>query len=240
MKRWHFLYQNPETAKFSGDRGAVDAANRDRALETPAARLFANLRQEIGDERVIQAMESVPRELFLPPEVRHLAYEDEALPIGEGQTISQPYIVALMTSALELTGQERVLEVGTGSGYQAAVLARLARAVVSVERKPALAGRARLLLASQRIANVIVHEVGEVLGWPDGAPYDAIIVTAAAPRIPRAFTCQLKEGGRLVIPVGSRSEQHLVQATKRGEHLAIKRMGGCRFVPLVGPDAWTE
>ncbi|MCI0768962.1 MAG: protein-L-isoaspartate(D-aspartate) O-methyltransferase [Chloroflexi bacterium] len=240
MGRWHFLYQNPETAGFSGNGLTAEPLVRQDALETPAARLFANLRQDVNDDRVIQAMERIPRELFVPARIRHRAYEDEALPIGGEQTISQPYIVAMMTSALELEGDERVLEVGAGSGYQAAVLSCLAREVVSVERRPALAAGARRVLASLGITNVAVFEADNVLGWPSGAPYDAIIVTAAAPRIPQALVGQLREGGRLVIPVGSRAEQHLVQATKHGEQLAIKRMGGCRFVPLVGPDAWSE
>ncbi len=227
MSKWWTLYQNPLTA-----------GRRHGSHEQSSARLFAALRHEVDDEAVFQAMEAVPRELFLPHEARALAYLNEALPIGEGQTISQPLIVALMTSALDLRASDRVLEIGTGSGYQAAVLSKLAGSVVSVERKPRLAEAARRRLAEMGILNVRVYEAARELGWPDEAPYEAILVTAAAPRVPTGLIDQLAEGGRLVTPIGSREVQELVKVTKRGGALEVHRLGGCRFVPLVGADAW--
>ncbi len=241
MNDWLVIYQNPATARPGQPFPPLrppGAAAAERAAATPAQRLFASLRAEVRDERVIEAMRRVPRDLFVPPACRHLAYIDEALPIGEGQTISQPLIVAIMTSALALSGGERVLEVGTGSGYQAAVLAQRAREVISVERKPALAASARQRLAALELRNITVHVAGEGLGWPQGAPYDGIIVTAAAPRIPEALIDQLGEGGRIVIPVGGRSDQELLLGTKTGVRLDVRRLGGCRFVPLIGPEAW--
>lgn len=204
------------------------------------ARLMAQLSQEIHDRRVLRAMEAAPRHLFVPAEAQDLAYADIPLPIGEGQTISQPFMVAFMTQALALTGQERVLEVGTGSGYQSAILARLARWVVTVERVPALAERAQDLLQALGHHNVEVHRAEASLGWKAGAPYDAIIVTAAAPRVPQSLLDQLKDGGRLVIPVGSRWDQDLLLVIKKGDQVEIQNLGGCRFVPLVGDEAWPE
>ena len=171
--------------------------------------LFRRIRSEIRDSRVVEAMERVPREAFVPDESRHLAYEDHPLPIGEGQTISQPFIVALMLEALELRRSDRVLEVGTGSGYQAALLGELAREVVSVERIDSLAAHARECLASLGYTNVAVEVAGDRLGWPDGAPYDAIVVAAASPMLPRSLREQLGVGGRMIIPVGSSSMQEL-------------------------------
>ena len=176
------------------------------------ARLVAQLRQEIKDERVIEAMARVPRECFVPLEEQHLAYEDMPLPIGFDQTISQPYIVALMTEALELSGDQKVLEVGTGSGYQTAILAELARFVVTTERVAALAERAKTVLASLGYTNIEVHLAGETLGWPEGAPYEAILVTAGAPCVPPDLLAQLAIGGRLVIPVGSRYDAGTLQS----------------------------
>ena len=227
MNKWWTLYQNPATGRGRRDAG-----------EPSLARLFAELRREVGDEAVIRAMEHVPRELFLPPEARALAYANEALPIGEGQTISQPLIVALMTSALALGESDKVLELGTGSGYQAAVLSKLAGSVVSVERKPRLAETARRRLAAMGIRNVTVHNSARALGWPAEGPYDAILVTAAAPRVPPGLIGQLGDGGRLVIPIGPRESQELVKASKRDGKLTVHRLGGCRFVPLVGAEAW--
>lgn len=204
------------------------------------AKLMHQISQEITDQRVLQAMARVPRELFVPPESRHLAYEDIPLPIKEGQTISQPFIVALMTQALQLTGTERVLEVGTGSGYQAAILAELALHVTTVERYPLLADEARQRLEALGNRNIEVMVTGEVLGWPPGAPYDAILVTAAAPRVPQALLDQLAEGGRMVIPVGSRQEQDLMLVTSKGEGISRTSLGACRFVPLVGVEAWPQ
>jgi len=183
-------------------------------------------------------MARVPRELFVPKSSRYLAYEDRPLPIGEGQTISQPFIVALMTQALELVGTEKVLEVGTGSGYQAAILAELAREVITVERLPRLALSARRTLRKQGYTNARVYLAPRTLGWRDEAPYDAIMVTAAAPQIPRELMDQLVVGGRMVIPVGSRWEQDLLQVIKREEGMTINNLTPCRFVPLIGEEAW--
>src|SRR3972149_4339388 len=160
-------------------------------FEAARARLIKHLGTEIKDERVLAAMARVPRECFVPPEEQHLAYEDRPLPIGLEQTISQPFVVALMTEALELTGSEKVLEVGTGSGYQAAILAELARLVITVERLPALAERAKSVLDSLGYTNIVIHLAKETLGWPQEAPYDAIIATAGAPTVPPDLVAQL-------------------------------------------------
>jgi protein-L-isoaspartate(D-aspartate) O-methyltransferase len=185
-------------------------------------------------------MAHVPRELFVSPDYYYAAYEDMPLGIGFGQTISQPFIVALMTRALKLKGDEKVLELGTGSGYQTAILAELAKRVVSIERIPQLAESARRVLSQLGYKNVEIHTASESLGWPAGAPYDAIIVTAGAPHVPEALLEQLALSGRLVIPVGSRWEQDLLKVTKRKRKNLVKSLGGCRFVPLIGPGAWEE
>lgn len=209
-------------------------------METAKRRLFEQLATEIDDRRVLRAMEGVPRELFVPEEAAHLAYEDVALPIGLGQSISQPYIVALTLSAARVRPNDRVLEVGAGSGYQAAVLSRLTACVVSVERVEPLARAAERRLRSLRYANVEVRLAGDVLGWPDGAPYDVIVVAAGAPKIPNELIAQLAEGGRLVAPVGSIQSQELLRVIKSPGGLAVTSLGACRFVPLVGPGAWPE
>lgn len=211
-------------------------------MDFKAARvkLIEHLRLEIKDELVLSAMGSIPRELFVPESCRCQAYEDRPLPIGLGQTISQPFIVALMTEALELSGKEKVLEIGTGSGYQAAILARISRHVVTVERLPQLAEAAKRLLDKLGYANVEVHLAGKVLGRRAGAPYDAIIVTAGAPGISQELAEQLALGGRLVIPVGSPYEQELVKVTKRRTGNVTWKLGACRFVPLIGEGAWKE
>lgn len=183
-------------------------------------------------------MEHVPREEFVPPASQHLAYEDMPLAIGEEQTISQPFIVAMMTSALELTGKEKVLEIGAGSGYQAAILCKLARWVVTVERFSNLAESASQTLKKLGYDNVEVHVAGETIGWKEGAPYDAIIVTAGAPQVPQELLGQLAAGGRLVIPVGSRFEQQLVKVKKEKTGITTESLGACRFVPLKGKGAW--
>ncbi len=209
-------------------------------FEAARAKLIENLGTEIRDERVLAAMSRVPRERFIPSGERHLAYEDIPLPIGFDQTISQPYIIALMTEALELTGNEKVLELGTGSGYQAAILAELARLVITTERVPTLAEKARKVLDSLSYTNIQVHLVEETLGWPGEAPYDAVIVTAGAPRVSADLLAQLAFDGRLVIPVGSRYVQELYKITRRRKKNIIQNLGGCRFVSLIGEDAWEK
>jgi protein-L-isoaspartate(D-aspartate) O-methyltransferase len=201
--------------------------------------LLAELRFDIHDPRVLAAVASVPRERFLPEDLHPYAYDNRPLPIGHGQTISQPLIVAMMTEALQLNSEDKVLELGTGSGYQAAILAELAGEVVTVERIPELAERAAALLFQLGYDNVRVHVAGETLGWPDDAPYDGIIVTAGAPQVPRPLLEQLAPGGRLVIPVGARDVQELLQVTNTGHGLTSRRLGPCRFVPLVGSGAWS-
>ena len=204
------------------------------------ARLIEHLGAEIKDKRVLAAMSRIPRERFVPPENRHLAYEDMPLPIGLGQTISQPFIIALMTEALELTGREKVLEIGTGSGYQAAILAELARLVVTIERLPTLAEAARKVLDSLGYNNIEIHRSEETLGWPEAAPYDAIMVTAGAPRVPSDLLAQLAIGGRMIIPVGSRYLQELCKVTRQRKRNKVQNLGGCRFVSLIGKSAWDE
>jgi protein-L-isoaspartate(D-aspartate) O-methyltransferase len=204
------------------------------------ARLVKQLSAEIKDERVLAAMSRIPRELFVPQESRNAAYEDRPLPIGWDQTISQPFIIALMTEALELNGSEKVLEVGTGSGYQAAILAELCRQVVTVERLPGLAEKAKKVLDSLGYKNIEIHLVEDTLGWKSEAPYDAIIVTAGAPHVPDELLAQLNIGGRMVIPVGSRYVQELCKITKRTGKNIVKNICGCRFVSLIGKGAWEE
>ena len=206
--------------------------------EEDRRRMLDRLRRDLKDPRVVRAMESVPREAFVPADSVRRAYEDGPLPIGEGQTISQPYVVGLMVDALEVRRSDRVLEVGAGSGYQAAVLSRLAREVVAVERIESLVDYARERLAAQGCSNVAVHMAEEALGWSEGAPYDAIIVAAAAPRLPMELVEQLVVGGRLVVPVGSRERQELMKVSRTGGGLTMGSLGPCHFVPLVGPGAW--
>ena len=209
-------------------------------FEAARARLMEHLRTEIRDERVLVAMSRIPRERFVPPQERHLAYEDRPLPIGLEQTISQPFIVALMTQALELTGREKVLEIGAGSGYQAAILGELARLVITVERLPTLAEAANEVLNSLGYNNIVVHLAQETLGWPEEAPYDAIIATAGAPGVPPDLLDQLAIGGRMVIPVGSRYVQELCKITRRKKKNVVQNLGGCCFVSLIGKGAWEE
>jgi protein-L-isoaspartate(D-aspartate) O-methyltransferase len=197
-------------------------------------------RRDVHDERVLLAMERVPRELFLPQDQRDRAYDDAALPIGGGQTMSQPYMVAKMSELLSLDGDERVLDVGTGSGYHAAVLAELAEEVVTIERVPELAERAREALAAAGYENVEVRVGDGTLGVPDRAPYDAIAVAAAAPVLPESLYDQLKLGGRIVVPVGGRSNQRLELIVKSPEGPAVVRSVPCRFVPLVGKEGFSE
>jgi protein-L-isoaspartate(D-aspartate) O-methyltransferase len=196
------------------------------------------VKRGIEDPRVLQAMRDIPRHLFVPPHQRAMAYEDMPLAIGHEQTISQPLMVAMMTAALQLRGHERVLEIGTGSGYQAAILSRLAVVVFSVERIPELAAQARATLAMAGIRNVHVFVGDGSLGLPEHGPYDAIVVTAASPKVPPALIGQLKPGGRLIIPVGDRHEQTLMRVTATDHGAQVERLGGCRFVPLIGQQGW--
>lgn len=202
------------------------------------ARLIAHLGSEISDRRVLKAMTRVPRERFVPPQEQQSAYEDMPLPIGYDQTISQPLIIAMMTQALELRGNEKVLEIGTGSGYQAAILAELAQTVITVERIIPLAEKAKHTLDDLGYRNIEVYPALETLGYPDKAPYDAIIVTAAAPRVPDELIDQLTIGGRMIIPVGSRYVQELYRVTRGENKNRVDDLGGCRFVPLIGKNAW--
>ena len=204
------------------------------------ANLIKHLDIEIKDKRVLAVMSRIPRELFVPAEKRHLAYEDGPLPIGYEQTISQPFIIALMTEALELKGNEKVLELGTGSGYQTAILAELAARVVSVERIQALAESARAVLDSLGYHNTEIHLAVETLGWKEKAPYNAIMVTAGAPNIPKDLLDQLDVGGRMIIPVGSRFSQELCKVIKGRDKNKVIHLGGCRFVSLIGKNAWND
>jgi protein-L-isoaspartate(D-aspartate) O-methyltransferase len=192
----------------------------------------------VADPRVLAALRLVPRHRFVPENLWSQAYGDYPLPIGEDQTISQPYIVALMTAILELQETDRVLEVGTGSGYQAAILAELAAAVFSIDRKGGLADQARSILDSLGYRNIRIRVGDGTLGWPEEAPFDGILVTAGAPQVPRPLVEQLAGGGRLVIPVGDRFTQTLTCVRQTGEGLKIEYYGGCRFVRLIGKYGW--
>ena len=195
----------------------------------------------VKDPKVIDAMLRVPRHKFVEQALESQAYQDAPLPIGERQTISQPYMVAVMSEALLLDGTEKVLEVGTGSGYQAAVLALLADRVFSLERIPALARRARKILDACGYSKVNIRLADGTLGWQEMAPFDAIIVTAGAPDVPRDYLNQLAVGGRLVIPVGDRLSQVLMRITRTAEdEFEKEQLLGCRFVPLVGNHGWHE
>ena len=194
----------------------------------------------VKDPRVLAAMRKVPRHEFLPEAMRGMAYGDHALPLGEGQTISQPYMVALMTELLELQDTERVLEIGTGSGYQAAVLAELCEKVYSVERVKMLAEKARATLDRLGYKRVAIKVYDGTYGWKDMAPFDAIMVTAGAPDIPAPLVEQLREGGRMVIPVGERYGQVLVKAIKTAEGIITVKSTPCMFVPLIGNHGWKE
>jgi protein-L-isoaspartate(D-aspartate) O-methyltransferase len=203
--------------------------------------LVNELRREgIRDKRVLSAIGRVPREVFVPPAMAEKAYLNVALPIGQGQTISQPFVVALMTESLGLRGDEYVLEVGTGSGYQAAILGELARSVVSVERVPELLATAEHVLAGLGYRNVDVRLANGTLGWPHRAPYDAILVAAGGPDVPRSLLGQLALGGRLVIPVGKPREQKLMLVTRNSSGFKECVLGPVRFVPLVGAEGWPD
>jgi protein-L-isoaspartate(D-aspartate) O-methyltransferase len=197
-------------------------------------------RRGIRDERVLEAIARVPREEFVAPDLRRSAYDDRALPIGHGQTISQPFMVAEICGALELHGDERVLDVGTGSGYQAAVLAELAAEVVTVERVPELADQARATLARAGYGRVDVRVGDGTLGVPERAPFDAIAVAAAAPAVPEALYDQLADGGRIVVPVGSLRDQWLQVVRRAPEGPVAVRSVPCRFVPLIGSEGFAD
>ncbi|TVS09943.1 MAG: protein-L-isoaspartate(D-aspartate) O-methyltransferase [Gammaproteobacteria bacterium] len=196
----------------------------------------------VGDPKVLEAMSRAPRERFVPSDLQESAYDDNPLPIGHGQTISQPFIVALMVEALELQPGERVLEVGTGSGYAAAVLAEIADAVFTIERHGELATRARRDLIAAGYENVSVMEGDGTLGWPEAAPFDAILVSAGSPVVPESLKRQLAIGGRLVIPVGPETlAQHLLRITRTGlESFQLEDLGAVRFVRLIGAEGWSD
>jgi protein-L-isoaspartate(D-aspartate) O-methyltransferase len=210
----------------------VFGRDRERMVEEQLAR------RGIRDTRVLDVMRRVPRHLFVDEALRERAYGDHPLPIGEEQTISQPYIVALMTSLLELTAEHKVLEIGTGSGYQTAVLAELARRVCSIERLPRLAQRARALLERLGYQNVWVRVGNGTLGWADEAPFDRVLVAAGGPCVPAPLFEQLVEGGRMVLPLGDEEAQVLTVVGKVGGQVVMSRHGDCRFVKLVGKFAW--
>ncbi|MGV8073037.1 MAG: protein-L-isoaspartate(D-aspartate) O-methyltransferase [Syntrophobacteraceae bacterium] len=207
---------------------------RDRMVESQL------LARGIKDQRVLDAMRKVPRHIFVDEALQEQAYNDHPLPIGDKQTISQPYVVALMTEILKLEGHEKVLEIGTGSGYQSAVLAELADRVFSIERYPALAYKANQILQRLGYKNVIVRVSDGTMGWPDEAPFDAIVVTAGAPKIPQPLVDQLSMEGRLVIPVGDRASQELIVVERAPEGIRTRELGGVRFVDLVGKWGWEE
>jgi protein-L-isoaspartate(D-aspartate) O-methyltransferase len=214
-----------------------------KSMDLPGARERMVATQIAGrgvtDARVLAAMRDVPRHLFVPETMVGDAYDDRPLPIGEGQTISQPYMVAAMTAVLAPTPTDRVLEVGTGSGYQAAILARLARSVVTIERHPSLAARADATLAALGITNVRVVVGDGSSGHADEAPYERILVTAGAPAVPGPLKAQLADGGRLVMPVGPEALQRVIRIDRQGDHYTEQEGEGCVFVPLIGRYGWS-
>jgi protein-L-isoaspartate(D-aspartate) O-methyltransferase len=223
MRRW---LRMPEKKEFAAQR-----------LEMIEKQLR---RRGVTDAAVLVAMTAVPRHEFVAEELRSHAYDDLPLPIGGGQTISQPYIVAAMTAALRLQPSDRVLEIGTGCGYQAAVLSRLVKEVITIERRPELASAASAKLARLGYANAHVHCGDGTLGLAEFAPFDAILVAAAAPAVPKPLLAQLAEGGRMILPVGDAEHQELQLIEKRGDAFPTKLLEGCRFVPLVGYHGWQE
>lgn len=193
----------------------------------------------VHDPRVLAAMREVPRHLFIPPPYDRSAYDDSPLPIGNGQTISQPYIVAVMTELLQPQASDNALEIGTGTGYQAAILSRTVRRVTTVERIPAVAELARRNFAALNFDNIEIIVGDGTLGYPKNAPYDEIIITAATPDIPRPLIDQLADGGRMVVPTGARDVQELITLKKQGNSIIRQSHGGVRFVPLIGEHGWT-
>lgn len=222
-------------ARWNGNCGMVNFKKaRERMVEVQV------MARGVHDERVLEAMRKVPRHLFVDEALRDQAYSDHPLPIAENQTISQPYIVGLMTESLELEGAEKVLEIGTGSGYQTAVLAELADRVFSIERHPDLGYRANSILRKLGYENVIIRVGDGSLGWPDDSPFDGIIVTAGTPKIPQPLIDQLGTGGRLIVPVGDRTAQELILVRRTPEGIKKTNLGGVRFVNLVGKWGWKE
>jgi protein-L-isoaspartate(D-aspartate) O-methyltransferase len=222
----------------NGKRNTTASLNFEEARKDMVARQIRD--RGIHSARVLEAMQRVPRHLFVPPEHIGAAYADEPLPIGEGQTISQPFMVAAMSEALGLEGHERVLEVGAGSGYQSAILSLLARDVTGIESQPALAASARERLSRLGFPNVRIIGGDGSAGWAQGAPYDAILVAAAAPGIPPPLVDQLAEGGHLVIPVGPPEQQDLIRVMKIGGRTTKESLYSCRFVPLLGEFGWAK
>jgi protein-L-isoaspartate(D-aspartate) O-methyltransferase len=211
--------------------------DRQRRQDMVATQLAA---RGVRDARVLEAMRDVPRHHFVPDSARHEAYEDRPLTIGQGQTISQPYMVAVMTEALAPQEAHRVLEIGTGSGYQTAILSRLAARVVSIERHAALAERAKAALDALAMTNVEIHVGDGTEGWPPDAPYDRILVTAGAPAVPESLRQQLADDGRLVIPVGPSGFQHLMILDRHGDRIDQRQGDACVFVPLIGRLGWQD
>ena len=211
----------------------------DRMHARRVAMVELQLRQRgIRDERILQIMAKVPRHEFVSPSFESHAYEDQPVPIGESQTISQPYIVAAMLEPLSLSKEDRVLEIGTGSGYQTALLAELAGDIFSIERHASLAQTATTVLEHLGYGNVHVRVADGSLGWPEEGPFDAMVVSAAVPRVPTSLIEQLKDGGRLIAPVGTPDAQELLLILRHGSDLTMKRLDGCRFVPLVGEQGF--
>jgi len=194
----------------------------------------------INDLRLLEVVSRVPRHLFVQESLQHRAYGDTPLPIGENQTISQPYIVGAMTEALDLKGEERVLEIGTGSGYQTAIIAELCRQVFTIERLNNLSRKAQNVLESLNYMNIVFKMFDGTYGWPDQAPFDAILITASAPEIPGSLVKQLGDGGRLVAPIGEADKQKLVVLTKNGDRVSRRDLGDCKFVPLIGKYGWPQ
>ena len=239
FKKW--LRARQAGAQESERKMQVERGKEERFREARAAMVREQIEQRgVRNPRLLDVMRRIPRHYFVPPDLAEHAYEDNPVPIGQGQTISQPYMVAEMTDLLELTGHENVLEIGTGSGYQAAVLGAMAREVHTIERHPDLARRARAVLDALGFENVFIHGGDGSFGWPPAAPYQAILVTAAAPHIPEPLIDQLDEGGRLLIPLGDRQGQYLERWRKLGGRLRREKLFPVAFVPFRGELGWRK